>query len=81
MNLHDPSLLCQSAFVGGKWIEARGRPSIEVRNPATGALVGLVPKLGSVETAAAIDAAQFAQKEWAARTAKERSTSCANGST
>lgn len=72
MNLRDPSLLRQAALVGGIWIEAAGRPSIEVRNPATGELVGLVPKLGAAETHTAIEAAQLAQMDWAARTAKDR---------
>lgn len=73
MKLRDPSLLRQAALVGGEWIEAKAGSSIEVRNPATGELVGLVPKLGAAETTRAIEAAQTAQKEWAARTAKERS--------
>src|SRR5690606_9637599 len=47
---------------------------IAVKNPATGELVGYVPKLGAKETKEAIDAAASAQKGWAARTAKERST-------
>jgi succinate-semialdehyde dehydrogenase / glutarate-semialdehyde dehydrogenase len=72
VNLRDPSLLRQAALVGGTWVEAAGRPSIEVRNPATGELVGLVPKLGAAETHTAIEAARLAQKDWAARTAKER---------
>ena len=45
-----------------------------MKNPATGELVGYVPKLGAKETKEAIDAAASAQKGWAARTAKERST-------
>lgn len=72
MNLRDPSLLRQAALVGGAWVEAAGRPCIEVRNPATGELVGLVPRLGAAETHTAIEAAQLAQKDWAARTARDR---------
>ena len=72
MNLKDPSLLREAALVGGRWIEAGGA-GIAVTNPATGALIGHVPKLGGKETREAIEAAAEAQKGWAARTAKERS--------
>jgi len=72
MSLKDPSLLRQAALVGTRWIEADGS-GIAVKNPATGELVGHVPKLGAKETKEAIDAAAEAQKGWAARTAKERS--------
>ncbi|MEN8831712.1 MAG: NAD-dependent succinate-semialdehyde dehydrogenase [Pacificibacter sp.] len=69
--LKDPSLFKEAALVGAEWIPA-GENAIEVRNPSTGALIGHVPNLGAAETEAAIAAADVAQKEWAARTAKER---------
>lgn len=69
--LKDPSLFKEAALVGAEWIPA-GENAIEVRNPSTGALIGRVPNLGAAETEAAIAAADVAQKEWAARTAKER---------
>ncbi|MGQ3296099.1 MAG: aldehyde dehydrogenase family protein, partial [Shinella sp.] len=72
MSLKDPSLLRQAAVVGTRWIDADSN-GIAVKNPATGELVGYVPKLGAKETKEAIDAAAAAQKGWAARTAKERS--------
>ena len=71
MTLKDPSLLRQAAFVGGEWIEANGA-GIAVTNPATGDAIGYVPKLGAAETKKAIAVAERVQKEWAARTAKER---------
>jgi len=72
MNLKDPSLFRQAALVGARWIEASGS-GIAVKNPATGELVGYVPKLGAQETKEAIEAAAVAQKAWAAQIAKERS--------
>ncbi|RUM22917.1 NADP-dependent succinate-semialdehyde dehydrogenase I [Rhizobium vallis] len=72
MKLQDPELFRQAALVGGNWIEADPKNAIEVNNPATGEIIGLVPKLGAAETKAAIEAARIAQKGWAARTAKER---------
>ncbi|MEQ3624648.1 MAG: NAD-dependent succinate-semialdehyde dehydrogenase [Celeribacter sp.] len=70
--LSDPSLLTDKAYVAGKWIAADDGGTFEVRNPATGELLACVADLGRAETARAIDAAEKAGKEWAARTAKDR---------
>ncbi|MBY5524156.1 NADP-dependent succinate-semialdehyde dehydrogenase [Rhizobium leguminosarum] len=72
MKLQDPSLFRQAALVGDNWIEADPNNAIDVNNPATGEIIGLVPKLGAAETRTAIEAARLAQKGWAARTAKDR---------
>nr|WP_299506470.1 NADP-dependent succinate-semialdehyde dehydrogenase [uncultured Rhizobium sp.] len=72
MLLKDPTLFRQAALVGGDWVEADPKNAIEVNNPATGEIIGIVPKLGIAETKAAIEAARIAQKIWAARTAKDR---------
>lgn len=73
MALKDNTLFRQAAPVAGQWIEAGDGPSEDVVNPADGLLLGRVPKLGSVDTRKAIEAAQLAIPAWAARTAKERS--------
>jgi succinate-semialdehyde dehydrogenase / glutarate-semialdehyde dehydrogenase len=73
MNFKDATLFRQAALVGGDWIEVRSDNAIAVDNPATGEVIGSVPDLGSIETKRAIAAAEVAQKEWAAHTAKERS--------
>ncbi|EUB99181.1 succinic semialdehyde dehydrogenase [Rhizobium sp. CF080] len=73
MQLNDPTLFREAALIGDRWIDADRSNAIEVNNPATGEIIGLVPKLGAAETRAAIEAAQAAQKGWAAKTAKERS--------
>ena len=73
MKLNDPSLFRQAALIGPRWIEAEPGTAIEVTNPATGAILGLVPRLDGAETRLAIETARVAQKEWAARTARERS--------
>lgn len=73
MNLKDATLFRQAALVGGEWIEADLSNAIKVDNPANGEIIGLVPNLGAAETKKAIAAAEAAQREWAARTAKERS--------
>ncbi|MEH6690288.1 MAG: NADP-dependent succinate-semialdehyde dehydrogenase [Pseudorhizobium pelagicum] len=73
MKLKDSSLFRQAALVAGDWVEANAATGIPVDNPATGDIIGHVPKLGAAETRAAIEAARVAQKGWAARTAKDRS--------
>lgn len=73
LTLKDPSLLRQAALVGPNWIEADPATGVKVTNPATGELIGYVPKLGAAETEQAIAAAETAQRSWAAQTAKTRS--------
>ncbi|WP_343117161.1 NAD-dependent succinate-semialdehyde dehydrogenase [Ostreiculturibacter nitratireducens] len=70
--LKDPSLLATKAFVAGEWVDADDGATFPVTNPARGDVICHVPDLSRVETARAIDAAAAAQKEWAARTGKER---------
>ncbi len=73
LKLKNPALLREAACVGMRWIEASSTDSIEVRNPATGEIVGKVPKLGTDETREAIETAEVARHAWAKRTAKDRS--------
>ncbi len=71
--LSDASLLLSSAFIAGEWTNtssAGGR--FDVRNPSTGDVITTLPDMGAEETRAAIDAAYDAQKDWAAKTGKER---------
>jgi len=70
LNLQDPSLLRDQCLIDGQWISSEHR--IDVTNPATGARVGSVPRLGAAETERAVLAAQAAWPVWRARTAKER---------
>ncbi|MFP3559712.1 aldehyde dehydrogenase family protein, partial [Paraburkholderia sp. SIMBA_049] len=70
--LKDPSLFRQQAYVNGEWQGAANGESFEVRNPATGGLLGTVPAMGTAETRHAIDAANAAWPAWRKKTAKER---------
>ncbi len=70
--LKDPSLLATKAYVAGDWVDADDGSTFAVVNPARGDVICEVPNLGRAETARAIAAAAKAQKEWAARTGKER---------
>ncbi len=70
--LKDPGLLETRAYVGGAWIDADDGATFPVTNPARGDVICEVADLSRVEVARAIEAAEAARHEWAARTAKER---------
>lgn len=72
LDLKDPTLLRQQAYIGGKWVDADSRETVDVTNPASGEKLGTVPKMGQAETRRAIDAAAAALPAWAAKTARER---------
>ncbi|HEY5263486.1 MAG TPA: NADP-dependent succinate-semialdehyde dehydrogenase [Steroidobacteraceae bacterium] len=72
MKLKDSSLLREQCFIDGRWLSADSGDTIEVRNPATGAKLGLIPNMGAAETRRAIAAAAQALPAWTARTAKDR---------
>ena len=69
MTLTDPRLFRQSCYVDGAWVGARSGATIPVDNPATGAVVGAVPRLSGIETREAIAASSFFMAE---ESAKER---------
>ena len=73
MQLKDPSLLRHQCFIDGEWADADSGAVIEVDNPATGEVIGTVPRMGAAETRRAVEAAQAALPGWRAKTAKERS--------
>ena len=73
MDLKDSGLFRQQAFINGEWLDADSGLKISVTNPATGEVIGTVPKMGTAETRRAIEAADKALPAWRALTAKERS--------
>ena len=72
MQLKDTQLFRQQAFIDGAWVDADNGQTIKVNNPATGEIIGTVPKMGAAETRRAIEAADKALPAWRALTAKER---------
>jgi len=72
VTLTDARLFRQSCYVDGAWVNAQSGGTISVDNPATGEIIGTVPKLGAAETRDAIEAANRAFPEWRKKTAKER---------
>ena len=72
IGLKDEALFRQACYIDGSWIAARSGAMIDVDNPATGEIIGAVPKLGAAETRAAVEAADRALASWRRKTAKER---------
>lgn len=72
--LNDASLAIDKALVDGEWVGADAAlGQFDVTNPATGEVIAQLPDLDDAATERAIVAAVSAQREWAARTAKDRS--------
>lgn len=70
--LKDSRLFREACYLDGMWIQANTGATIGVDNPATGEIIGRVPKLGTEEIKRAVDAAQRAFPAWSKKTAKER---------
>src|SRR5581483_10989278 len=73
VELSDPRLFRQAAYINGAWIDSGAANEVtEVDNPATGETLGVVPRLHTADTLAAIEAASNAFPKWRALTAKAR---------
>src|ERR687896_542358 len=70
LSLKDAKLFREQCYIDGEWT-SNGK-TFPVTNPATGAQLGTVPKMGAEETRRAIEAAERAWPAWRAKTAKER---------
>ncbi len=68
--LNDPTLLRSDAFVAGVWVSRD--QTFDVTNPANGSVICSIPNLTPADATIAIDAAYAVQKDWAARTGKDR---------
>ena len=71
--IQDPSLMRTLGFINGQWTGADDGATIPVTDPATGATLGTVPRMGGAETRRAIAAAEAAMPDWKRKTAMERS--------
>src|SRR6266849_1994766 len=72
LQLKDPKLFREQCYVDGGWADADSRSTIPVSNPATGEVLGSVPRMGAQEAKRAVEAAERAWPAWRAKTAKER---------
>ena len=72
LQLKDPTLLRQQAYINGEWQDADNGATLAVTNPATGEQLGTIPLMGAAETKRAIAAANAAWPAWRKKSAKER---------
>jgi len=70
--LKDPSLLVEQAFIAGEWVNAADGKTFAVTNPARGDVIANVADMTREDARRAIEVADKARHEWAARTGKER---------
>lgn len=70
--LNNADLFRTKCYVNGQWRDVDSGETIEVTNPATGDVIGTVPRMGATETREAIEAANAAWTGWRRQTAKER---------
>ena len=70
MQLRDPKLLRDQAFIDGGWFGST--TTFPVTDPASGEVLARVPELGTTETRRAIDTANAAWPAWRALTARQR---------
>jgi succinate-semialdehyde dehydrogenase/glutarate-semialdehyde dehydrogenase len=68
--LHDEGLFREACYIDGAWMT--GAQTVSVDNPATGEILGTVPRFGADETRWAIGAAAAAFITWRATTARTR---------
>ena len=72
MQLRDPQLFREQAFIAGTWTAADNGATVAITNPANGITLAQVPDMGAAETRRAIAAANAAWPAWRALTAKQR---------
>jgi acyl-CoA reductase-like NAD-dependent aldehyde dehydrogenase len=72
IQLSDPSLFREQCYVDGARVQADDRATIKVDDPASGEVIGTVPRMGVAETRRAIEAADRAFRSWSRTTAKAR---------
>jgi succinate-semialdehyde dehydrogenase / glutarate-semialdehyde dehydrogenase len=72
-DLRSAGLLREDLFVGSSWVPAAGADRLAVTDPATGTVLAYVACATAPDVATAIEVADSARAQWAARPATERS--------
>jgi aspartate-semialdehyde dehydrogenase len=72
VNLKDPKLFRQQAYIDGTWCAADGGGTVQVTNPASSEVLGVVPNMHVAETRRAIEAASRAYPGWRALLPQDR---------
>lgn len=71
-SLKDPSLLVEKAYINGQWVPSVSSKTFQVRNPATGEVIGSCPESNTEDLNAAIEAASAAFSTWRAQSGRAR---------
>src|SRR6266481_5656194 len=66
--LKDARLFREACYIDGAWLSSVTGATTNVDNPATGEILGALPKLGVAETRAAIGAANQVFPAWSKKT-------------
>jgi succinate-semialdehyde dehydrogenase / glutarate-semialdehyde dehydrogenase len=72
LKLKDSKLFREQCYIDGAWVDADARKNTPVHNPASGEVLGSVPRMGAPEAKRAVEAAERAWPAWRDKTAKER---------
>jgi len=72
MQLKDTTLLQRQCYVGGDWRGAASGATVDVTNPADGAVLCSVPRMAAADVAGATAAAAAALPAWRGQTAAHR---------
>ena len=72
MQLKNPKLLRNQAYINGAWVSARSNKTFDIKNPYDGSLVAEVPDMREEETEEAIEAAYSAFLKWRTYSAGKR---------
>ncbi|MFC7518042.1 NAD-dependent succinate-semialdehyde dehydrogenase [Herbaspirillum sp. GCM10030257] len=72
IELVNPRLLKDRAYINGQWTIADDGTTFNVSNPVDGSTIAEVPNMGQMETRRAIEAAENAFLTWRAMSAKRR---------
>jgi succinate-semialdehyde dehydrogenase/glutarate-semialdehyde dehydrogenase len=62
----------EANLIGGQWVGADSGKTFEVKDPASGEVIGTVPACGGAEARRAVEAAHAALPGWRAKLASER---------
>jgi len=72
LTLKYPKLFKQQCYINGQWLDAENKEKISVSNPASGEVLGTVPRMGADEVRYAIECANKAWGAWRNKTSVER---------
>lgn len=71
-SLKDPSLVVDKSYINGQWIPSKSGKTFEVKNPATGDVIGTCPESTTDDLNDAIQAASDAFPTWRALSGRQR---------